>query len=124
MASLRKRLIDVLDSISDKDFIDLYNAIAKETNRDEFIYYMDEIDVVLDDFTPSGIIRGLADTFSLDDDYFTVDDRLSIYSFYDLLDDGCPADRDEMVDIILDSQDSFDNKDVQAVLDSAYDEEE
>lgn len=125
VSELRDELEMLLDEMSDDDVILLYNTIAGDYNDENRIHYMSEFDDIINNwynFTPSDLINHLGADFSLDDEYFTVDDHGDIYSFTDLLSAVSPWDRDAAIQYIIDFGENFGNPDIQTLLDR-YDSE-
>lgn len=117
---LRNELDMLFDEMSDEDIISLHNSVADDYSDEGKIHYMSEFDEIIENwynFLPSDIVRSLDPDFSLDDEYFTVDDNNDIYSFTDLLDVHSPWDRAACIDGIIEYDESYGNSDVQAILD-------
>ena len=121
---LRDELDYLFDEMSDDDIITMCNAVADDYSDESKIHYMDQFDEIIMNwynYAPSDLINHLDPNFSLDDEYFTVDDHQNIYSFTDLLDIHSPWDKDACINYIIETGESFDNPDVQLLLDR-YDE--
>lgn len=117
---IKEQLNMLFDEMSDDDIIALHNSIADDYNDENKIHYMDQFDEIIENWynwTPSDVIRSLDANFSLDDEYFTVDDHHTIYSFTDLLDASSPWDRDGCINSIVEFEESYGNPDIQAILD-------
>ena len=117
--SIEEALRDLLDEMDDDEFIALHNEIAREDGNN-IIYEMSDIDEVFKGYLISDILRDLAPDFDYDQEYFTIDDHNYIKSFDSLLDHNSPADRDEMIRYIVDTEFAFGNDEIQAILDREY----
>ena len=117
--SIEEQLRDLFDEMDDVDFINIHNEIAREDGSN-IIYEMSDIDEVFKGYSISDILRDLAPDFNYDQEYFTIDDHNYIKSFDSLLDHNSPADRDEMIRYIIDTEFAFGNDDIQVILDGEY----
>lgn len=112
-------LVDVFDEMDDEDFIDLHNDFARDNGYD-MIYHMYELDEICMNqlgYSLDSFMRDLGQ-FDIDDEYFTVTDTSEINSFDSLLDSRCPADREGMINYIIETDYAAGNEAVQEVLDS------
>lgn len=122
---LRNELDILFDEMSDDDIIQLHNTIAGDYNDENRIHYMSDFDDIINNwynYTPSDLLNHLGAEFSLDDEYFTVDDHGDIYSFMDLLGTFSPWDKDAAINYIIDFGEDFGNSDIKLLLDR-YDSE-
>ena len=114
------------DEMPDSEIIELHNRICREMGYSDIIYDMDDFDEVIGNeysFTPSELVYTVVGTdFDVNDAYFVVTDTEDINTFSDLLSAKSPIDRDNMTSIIISYNNSYDNDDIQALLDQ-YEEE-
>lgn len=89
------------------------------SDYERIIYDMSEFDNVMYGKTPTEILDAADVDFSTYDNYFC-DDICSIKSFSDIYD---IVDTDELIEYIIDNNESFDDWDIQQMLDK-YNESE
>lgn len=113
---LRAALQTLFDEMEDADFIAFYNDIARDDGYD-MIYHMYELDEICSGYTLTDFLQDMIN-FSIDDEYFTIRSNGDITSFDSILDSRCPADRDEMIQYIINTGYGFGNDAVEELLDS------
>ena len=113
---LSEKLYDVIDGMSDYELITLHNKYCDSVSDYESrIYYMDELDDVMDEFSTVDIFnRVYYGNFNPNDSFFTFDgydnleslNRLSNYIYIS-----------EIIDYIIEEKNSLSNDDIQKILD-------
>lgn len=108
-------LNELFDELPDIDIVEIYNN-AVDSN---FIYYMDSFDEVIMQYNyrATELVDSLDYNFSTNDYYFTIDDNREIHSFTDLLSSESPFDRDVLIGLIVDNANSYNNAEVDAIID-------
>jgi hypothetical protein len=115
----KQELIDILEGLNPGDLIPLINEMSVEYGDNEaYIHSIDELDDILDGFFPREIIEMTQD-INLNDKYFK--EEVGEYrSFNRLKKDD--IDYGQLADYILEFENSQDIEEIQAFLDSIYEE--
>ena len=120
MDELREALEDLFDDgLSDEEVLDMWNEYAYSHNRPMMyeMYRIEEVLINQEHMALREIISSLDPKFDTEDEYFTVNDMDYIVSFSDWYSVECPFDREELIDSIVDTANSFGNDQVQDLLD-------
>lgn len=107
----KELLRDVLESLNDYDFVEVWNAYSYTCDR---IYCMDEFDDVMSNYSASELLECLSGDFSIYDDFF-MDDNCYWISF------NCPVvevELDDLIEYIIENDDDFGDYDIRELLDS------
>lgn len=115
----KQELVDILEGLNPGDLIPLINEMSVEYGDNEaYIHSIDELNDMLDGFLPTEIIEMTRD-INLDDKYFI--DHVGEYKSFNRLkkDD---IDYGQLADYILEFEDSQGIEEIQAFLDSIYEE--
>lgn len=118
-AELREALEILFDEgLDDDEFIELWNNYADGTEVGK-IYPMSDIEDILMRQMGMSLLDIISSVkeFYTDDEFFTIDNMDFIVSFSDFYETMSPVDRDELIDSIVNSRDSFGNKKVRDLLD-------
>jgi len=116
---LREALENLIDEgLDDDEFIELWNNYADGTEVGK-IYPMSDIEDILMRQMGMSLLDIISNVkeFYTDDEFFTVDNMDFIVSFSDIYETMSPFDRDELIDSIVNSRDSFGNEKVRDLLD-------
>ena len=116
---LREALENLIDEgLEDDEFIELWNNYADGTETGK-IYPMSEIEDILMRQMGMSLLDIISNVkeFYTDDEFFTIDNMDFIVSFSDIYETMSPFDRDELIDSIVNSRDSFGNEKIRDLLD-------
>lgn len=118
---LKEQIQDYMDDhIDDCDMVEYWNNMCDDIyDNERIIYDMYVFDDMMDGKKPTDIIESVDDDFSTRDTYFC-DDIYGIKSFDDIYD---VVDTDELIEYMIDNNESFGDWDIQQLLDE-YDESE
>lgn len=118
---LKEQLDDFMCThVDDCDTLYYWNIMCENvSNYERVIYYMSEFDDVMCGKKPTEILDSVNHDFSTYDNYFH-DDIDGVESFSDIYD---VVDTDELIEYMIDNNESFDNFDIQQLLDE-YNESE
>ena len=119
---MKDKLRELLESMSDGDIITVWNEYQNNVNGENQIYNMSDFDELLNDMSPWEIARAAyySGKFCPAHDYFWFN------GYGNLESSDFPTDNiyiDDIVDYIINNNDSLYNDDIQEVLDE-YDETE
>lgn len=113
---------EFIEELNSDDIVYLWNEYCDKVNYyDDRIYYMYEFDDLFYGKTPLDILDSVSSDFSSNDDYF----QFNGYGYAKSFD--YPEDRievDEVVDFIIENDDSLENDDIRDILDEEDEEDE
>lgn len=113
------KIYNVINEMSEIELMELHNNFCYVTNNPETVYLMEDLDEVLDGYTPTEIIEMTGNNFNLNHRWFQHIGYLWLESA-EFIEDL--VDIDEIVKYVDNHQDSLDFPEIQAVLDGEEDE--
>ena len=122
----RQELIEQLENymnkhVDDCDMMHYWNTMCENvSDYDHIIYCMYEFDDVMSGKTPTEILDSVAHDFSTYDNYFC-DDIYGLESFSDIYH---VIDSDELIEYMIDNNESFNDCDIQQLLDEYVESED
>ena len=123
---LRDELMSLIDDMSDRDVIYIWNEYCRAINDDiSEIYSMDEFDEIADGQSPSDIARSIFyGDFRPVDDFFGFNGYGNYVSFNRLSDENARYYPEDMVDYIIEHDEDFGDDEIREILDSANEDDE
>lgn len=123
---MEEKIRELIDGMGNEDLRNLWNEYCDSANRmDDWIYDMSEFDEQCSGMTPTKVVQSvLCGDFRTNDNYFCYNGYANFESF-DFVADGknSPFYIDELIDYIIENEDSLMNDDIAEILAEEEDEE-
>ena len=122
---MEERIKEIIEEMSTKDKIALWNEYCSNNNRiDDWIYYMEEFDEIMDGREPLDIARTCYfGDFNPAHKYFWFNGYANLESDYDINGAKTPFYIYELIDYIIENKEYFGNDEIAKVLEGEEEEE-
>ena len=116
-----EKVKEILENLDESELKNMWNEYCRENCYDEQeIFEMCEIDDLFCDVKVSDFLDKLSDDFNHTDNYF----RYSIYGLESFDDVSDVADIDELANYIVDNNETFDNDELEELIEEEEEEED
>ena len=123
-SDLAENLAENIRDMETKNIVALHNEYCEKINSpDDIVYDMEFLDEIMEQESPSGIIRQLDKDFNSDDKYFYFDGYAHLHSFsYE--GDCSVIDIDEIADYIAENDDDLGDSNIRDFIDEFEENED